>query len=324
MIPSSIQGHLTHALLESSNGPCRLLHGRGKNFGGDLDFINVDRFQDVILICVYSEQAENNALGLIDFFDNQRNAFGLSCLAIQRRYMSHAPTEVVRGTMPARIFAEEHGLRYNLSIGDRQNVGFFPDMFVIRKWFLDHSHEKKILNLFAYTCSISVAAIQGGAAQVVNIDMSAPALNTGRENHRLNNLDTRKAEFQKLNILKSWGRIGRRGPYDIIFIDPPTRQKGSFDTDRDYKKVVRRTAQMLTPGGTLIACSNSPDHSPGFLKEIVSREAPELTFLHRLPNHARFNNANPEEGLKIFFYSLKTPSSKNPIGRLFAKNEDYH
>ena len=55
-----------------------------------------------------------------------------------------------------------------------------------RDWLLQNAAGKRVLNLFAYTCSLSVAAIHGGAEEVINLDMASAALATGRKNHQLN------------------------------------------------------------------------------------------------------------------------------------------
>ena len=80
---------------------------------------------------------------------------------------------------------------------------------------------KRVLNLFAYTCSLSVAALAGGASRVVNLDLSKTALRTGRQNHITNQIDPRKAVFLPFDVMKSFGRLKREGPFDLVIVDPP-------------------------------------------------------------------------------------------------------
>ena len=91
-----------------------------------------------------------------------------------------------------------------------------------------------MLNLFAYTCAFSIAALAGGARQVVNNDMSRPSLDWGRENHQRNGQDLRSVSMLPHNLFKSWWKIRSLGPYGLIIIDPPTYQRGSFDAEKDY------------------------------------------------------------------------------------------
>lgn len=45
-----------------------------------------------------------------------------------------------------------------------------------RYWVKENSKDKSVLNLFAYTCAFSVVALNGGATEVINKDMSKGAL----------------------------------------------------------------------------------------------------------------------------------------------------
>ena len=135
----------------------------------------------------------------------------------------------------------------------------------------------RVLNLFSYTCGFSVSAIAGGAESVFNIDLSSSFLSIGRNNHRLNEQDISMVRFGKLNILKSFGRIKKQAPYDLIICDPPTFQKGSIDLARDYAKLVRRTVEFLSPEGYLFLCINTPHIGSLTGKEFLLKTVEENT-----------------------------------------------
>ncbi|MCT7000003.1 class I SAM-dependent methyltransferase, partial [Salmonella enterica] len=78
----------------------------------------------------------------------------------------------------------------------------------------------RVLNLFAYTCGFSVAAIEGGAEHVVNLDMARGVLSRGRDNHRLNGHDLSRVTFLGHDLFKSWAKVIHSGPYDLVIIDP--------------------------------------------------------------------------------------------------------
>lgn len=145
----------------------RLFHGRGHSYEG-LSHINIDWFKPVVLISLYKEvepeELEALASQLMDSIP--------SCLSIQvqRRYLKFSPVEVIKGQQISNLITEEHGLKYNIELGKNQNCGLFLDMRNGRKWIQKNSADLNVLNLFAYTCSFSVAAIAGSAQQVVNID----------------------------------------------------------------------------------------------------------------------------------------------------------
>lgn len=72
------------------------------------------------------------------------------------------------------------------------------------EWVRKHAQGRRVLNLFAYTCAFSVAALAGGAEHVLNIDISRAALSRGRDNHRLNQQDIKRVAFEGVDIFKSF------------------------------------------------------------------------------------------------------------------------
>ncbi len=158
----------------------------------------------------------------------------VTALMVQRRYLPQAPAECVAGQLPETVFARRGEARFAIQLGEQQNTGFFLDMEPGRRWLEARANGKRLLNLFAYTCAFSVVAQLAGAASVLNVDMSRAALNRGRDNHRLNSLPTNSIRFLQADILKSWGRIRRPGPFDVAIFDPPSFQPGSFEARRDY------------------------------------------------------------------------------------------
>ena len=159
-----------------------------------------------------------------------------------------------------------------------------------------------MLNLFAYTCGFSVAAIAGGAEDVVNLDMSRAALARGRDNHRLNGHDLGRVGFLGHELFKSWGKVRKSGPYDLIIIDPPSFQKGSFALTQDYAKILRRLPELLAEGGTVLACVNDPGIGAEFLIEGMAEQAPGLTFVERLENPPEFPEVVEGGGLKALVF----------------------
>jgi 23S rRNA (cytosine1962-C5)-methyltransferase len=227
-----------------------------------------------------------------------------SVLVVQRRYMPNAPSEIVWGELPESIYARRGNSLFNLHLAQQQNSGFFLDMESGREWIEQHAAGKRVLNLFAYTCAFSVVAIAAGAEKVVNVDMSSAALNLGRVNHQLNNLAKNKSEFVAENILKSWNRVKKPGPYDLVIIDPPSYQKGSFIAEKDYAKVIRRLPELIPAGGLVLACLNAPELSEGFLKQQFVEQCPQAEFVERVKPHADFPDVDPEQQLKLLVYQV--------------------
>ena len=222
----------------------------------------------------------------------------------QCRQLGQTETRLMEGTVPEPHEVQENGCRYRVHVLKGQNHGLFLDMAEGRRWVREHVAARpdlKVLNLFAYTCAFSVVARQAGARQVVNLDMSPGALAIGQQNHQINGI-LGGASFLAHDIFSSWGKITRSGPYDLVIVDPPSYQKGSFVATKDYTRLLRRLPDLVAPGGHALLCLNAPELGPAFLQEQMQSLAPELTFLERLPNPSAFADQSTDRALKVLLY----------------------
>jgi len=216
----------------------------------------------------------------------------------------HADTRLMAGAVPDPHVVTEAGARYAVHVLRGQNHGLFLDMAEGRRWVREHavSHPGlTVLNLFAYTCAFSVAALLGGARRVVNVDMAQGAIAIGQHNHGLNGVQA-SARFLAHDIFSTWRKITRSGPYGLVILDPPSHQKGSFVATKDYAKLMRRLPSLMAPGGHALVCLNAPELDTAFLQNQMQELAPELVFEQRLPNPAVFADVSAERSLKVLLY----------------------
>jgi 23S rRNA (cytosine1962-C5)-methyltransferase len=310
---SVLHDHLLTALAAAPAETRRLFHGRGRCWPG-LEQLTVDWLQGVVLVCVFKEpqasQLDDLKQRLMAITQSPAWATsGAHTLLLQHRYLPESTTEWLLGEPIDEMTITEGGLHYRVDLGRKQNTGLFLDMRYGRDWVRANADGKRVLNLFAYTCGFSVAAIAGGATHVVNLDMARSALSRGRDNHRLNGHDLSKVSFLGHDLFKSWGKLKREGPYDLIIIDPPSFQKGSFVLTQDYQKVLRRLPDLLTQQGTVLACMNDPAIGVDFLLAGFASEAPDLVFIQRLDNPPEFPDSQPGGGLKALVFKRQTTSS---------------
>jgi 23S rRNA (cytosine1962-C5)-methyltransferase len=277
----------------------RLFHGRGGLYEG-WKHLTIDSIDDILSVALYFK--EENEAELIEMLKSFIASSRYTSLVIQRRYIKGAPSELIVGELGDEIFVVENGMKIKLNLLSNRNSGYFPDMKNGREFVRENAKDKSVLNLFSYTCAFSVAAMLGGANKVSNIDMSKGALSTGRTNHHINNIDTRGVSFHPYNILKSFSRIKKKGPYDLIIIDPPTFQKGSFEATKDYKKLIMKLPQIASEDCTLLACLNSPDLDIDFIKDLINELAPSFKFVRQLENLEEFASADEEKSLKNLIF----------------------
>ncbi|MBT4287808.1 MAG: methyltransferase [Deltaproteobacteria bacterium] len=301
-----IISHIEHEIDFKKKNTIRLFHGRGRTFRG-LEHINIDYFIPVIVIYLYQKETDDwlNRLGS-KLRKIPAIADKLECIVIQKRYLTSHSLTVVYGSLPRQVYVEENELKYQIKLGSTQNIGFFPDMKNTRKWLIENGENKKVLNLFSYTCSLSVAAIKGKADTVVNVDMNSNFLTLGKKNHTINQVDPKKIKYLPHNIFKSWSKIKKLGYYDIIIIDPPFSQSGSFNFKRDYPKVISRIPQISAQTSQIIATLNHPLLDSSYLMDLFQHHCPQCLLIKKIPLPKEFPEKNPKQGLKVLLFNYQT------------------
>lgn len=141
------------------------------------------------------------------------------------------------------------------------DTGLFLDHRPLRQHLFNSSKDKRVLNLFCYTGSLSVAAAMGGGT-VTSIDMSNTYLQWAYENFLLNKIDPKNHVFYQADVLKELGvRKENKEMFDLIILDPPSfsnskRMEEDLDIERDHPILIRDAMALLAPGGTLYFSTN--------------------------------------------------------------------
>ncbi len=281
----------------------RIFHGRG-GLHAECEHLSLDAFPPVFLLTAFSALRDDTLAQVHDALVARwaQIAPGEHLnWVFQHRDGQRTETRLMAGGVPDPHWVSEDGARYKLQLLQGQNHGLFLDMAEGRRWVRAQATDQKVLNLFAYTGALSVAALLGGAKQVINVDMSAVALGLAQQNHAQNGV-SEGARFMAHDIFKTWGKITRFGPYHLVIVDPPSYQKGSFVATKDYPRLMRRLPDLLRPGGRVLLCLNAPELDTAFLRTHMQAAAPGLAFEQRLANPPAFADASPECALKVLVY----------------------
>jgi 23S rRNA (cytosine1962-C5)-methyltransferase len=279
----------------------RLFHGRGRAFPGYQDLL-IDVYDRLVFVTLFAERSPEWLSEMVHLLRQQLPQ--VDCIALQRRDLKQAPLEILYGELPAEPKAHEFGLDFYLRPQVGQNIGFFIDMAAGRNLVRKLSPGKKVLNLFAYSCSFSVAAIAGGARQVVNVDMNRGALELGRRNHQLNNQDLRAVSFLALEVFRSISRLRQLGPFDLIICDPPFSQGKNFTADIHWPKLISRLDGLLTPTGEVVACLNAPHLSAEYLRDLFAQFLPRFMEKELLSPGFDFPSAETGRGLSLQYFAI--------------------
>ena len=158
---------------------------------------------------------------------------------------------------------EENGLRFVINLHDYLDTGLFLDHRLTRLLIARLAHNKRFLNLFAYTGTASVYAASGGATSTTTVDMSNTYIEWAQDNMALNNFSASQHGFERADCLQwlwdAW-KAGRR--FELVFLDPPTfsnskKMQQTFDVTRDHVELIQHAMRILDDDGLLIFSTNS-------------------------------------------------------------------
>jgi 23S rRNA (cytosine1962-C5)-methyltransferase len=261
--------------LEAENTNCyRLFHGTNEGRNG----LTVDRYGSQLLVQTFHEPVTDEELELIrDFYQDQ---FEIAEYIYNDRSAGNSRRSDEQFKSNQALVAQEIGVNYRVKgKHSGQDPLLFLDMRVGRRFVLDHSEGKSVLNLFSYTCGVGICAALAGASEVWNVDFAERNLAVGADNAELNALDKEKIQFIQSDFFTAAKQLAgipvkqrvRRGQkprpfkkleekqFDLVYLDPPRWAKshfGTVDLIRDYPSVLKPSLLAAKEGGTLVCTNN--------------------------------------------------------------------
>jgi len=171
-----------------------------------------------------------------------------------------APSEPVFGEpAPSPLLVHERKVPYETRLGEGLRTGLFLDQRDNRALVQELARDKRMLNLFGYTGSFSVAALVGGARVAITVDVSRAALTWADRNAAQVGGSERHRSLAQDAFLALRSLQANEAPFDIVVLDPPsysTSKHGRFRVVKDYASLCAATLRVMAPGGVLIACVN--------------------------------------------------------------------
>jgi 23S rRNA (cytosine1962-C5)-methyltransferase len=162
-------------------------------------------------------------------------------------------------TLDSKI--KELGVRYAIDLTMNRDASLYLDTRNLRKWIIENLKGKTVLNAFAYTGSLGVAALAGGASRVVQLDLNRQFLNLAKTSYTLNGFPIDKKDFIAADFFEQASRMKRANErFDCVFIDPPffsSTSKGKVDQENESARLINKIRPLINDGGTLIAINNA-------------------------------------------------------------------
>ncbi len=252
-------------LADGKTNTCRLIFSEADYLPG----LIVDKYADHLAVQVLTSGIENVMPVIIDELQrllNPKSIFDKSD-ASSREHEGLQTQNIALTTSqpPENVLVRENNILYNINIAEGQKSGFYCDQRDNRKILAAHAKGKKVLDCFSYTGGFTLNALQNGAASVTSVDSSALAIETLKENIKLNNLDGAKHTAIQSDVNKQL-RVFREQEekFDIIVLDPPkyAPSRSALDrASRAYKDLNRLGMLLLNDGGLLatFSCSGAMD-----------------------------------------------------------------
>lgn len=255
----------------------RLFHGTVEGCSG----LTVDRYGSLLLVQSFHHSlAPDDLAALVAYYAGVLPGLTLvyndRSRANSRILNDLPPDEMAVALMPRE--AHEMGVAYRIQARhEGQDPWLFLDLRAGRRYVMQHARDKSLLNLFAYTCGVGIAAAKAGARFVMNVDFAESSLAVGRANAKINELQFRPrfvksdafAALRQLSGIGQPERVrGKRMPpfpkldaqqFDMVFLDPPRYAKSPFgvvDLVVDYSALFKPALLCTAEGGTLICCNN--------------------------------------------------------------------
>ena len=254
----------------------RLIHGEADGLPG----LIVDRYGDTLSAQFLSAGTERWKQTIADLLLAQT---GLTRIyersdANVRTLEGMAPvTGWLRGEGGTELVISENSWKLSLDVAEGHKTGYYLDQRDNRRKFAEvvkHYGCQSVLNCFSYTGGFSVAALAGGATEVISVDSSGPALARATAHVALNGFDPAHHTALDADVNHTLRDMLKQGrSFDAIVLDPPKFAPTAAHAERAaraYKDINRLGLMLLKPGGLLFTFSCSGGVGPELFHKIVA------------------------------------------------------
>ena len=267
------------ARLPIASSGVRLVHGEADGLPG----LIVDRYGDTLcaqFLSAGTERWKDTLAELLLKVSGAKRLYERSDSGVRGLEGLQPATGWLRGEGSTELSITEHDWTLTLDLATGHKTGFYLDQrdnrALLARW-VKHYGFQRVLNCYCYTGGFTVAALAGGAAEVVSVDSSAPALERVQAHVQRNGFDAARStalDADVNQVLRDALKAGER--FDAIVLDPPKFAPTASHAERAaraYKDINRLALKLLQPGGLLLTFSCSGGVGPELFHKIVAGAA---------------------------------------------------
>ncbi|MBE0684834.1 MAG: class I SAM-dependent methyltransferase [Anaerolineaceae bacterium] len=187
----------------------------------------------------------------------------LDSVLYKRRYANQLQDKwgiIIFGNQPATE-TKETGIRYSINLTINQDSSFYLDTRYLRSWLMEKMAGKTVLNTFAYTGSLGIAALVGGAEQVIQVDLNRRFLDVSKISCTLNNIPLGKMKFMVGDFYRAIGNLKKNQKlFDCVILDPPyfsSTDAGRVDLVNQSARLINKVKPLIAHQGWLVLVNNA-------------------------------------------------------------------
>jgi 23S rRNA (cytosine1962-C5)-methyltransferase len=262
----------------------RVFNGEGDGIGG----LTIDYFDGFYLFTWYSQ-------GIYAFKDNIIKAIKALVpfhgMYEKKRFDENGmvldeDSYLTGRKAPEPLIVKENNVKFAIYLNDGAMVGVFLDQKEVRNSIKNkYSRDKSVLNTFSYTGAFSMFAAKGGAT-TTSIDLAKRSLDKTIENFNINDIDPNKHSIIVEDLFVYFKYAKKNNiKYDVVILDPPsfaTSNDSSFSAARDYKDLIKKTIEITSDEGVIVASTNCSTFNMTKFKKFIDEAFIESKKLYQI------------------------------------------
>ncbi len=255
----------------------RLIAGESDGLPG----ITIDKYDNFLVCQLLSAGADFHRYTIVDCLKElypECHIYERSDVEVRKKEGLEPTTGWLTEPQPStECIIEEHGIKIHVDIATGHKTGFYLDQRDSRLTAGKFAKDKAVLNCFSYTSTFALHCAANNAKEVINVDVSQSALDMGKRNLVLNNLQDKNVSFVKEDVFKLLRRYrDEKRRFDMIILDPPKFVESKAQLTgacRGYKDINMLAMQLLNPNGLLLTFSCSGLMEMSLFQKVVADAA---------------------------------------------------